>query len=181
MKEMAENMAANGFNNMVDETGSFEANMQLVKEGCRLYKEFDEAEPDEEDLRRKKLQNDILEEELREKQQKNAEHLLDRDHEIFMQVIEKQTAQLEYDAKLTEFNQKKKNEKWDKGLKIAGIAAPIVGIVTTGIVGAIVFKQKTGLVNETLKLNTVLQEKGMISGLNNSKIVSDQFNELLKK
>lgn len=180
MRDVAETLVGNGITNMTDETGDFNANMQLINDGFKMWKQLEDVEPDEEELRRKKLQNKILEEELKEKEQKNAEHLLDRDHELYMKNLEKQEKELEKDAKIYELVNRKKSEAWDRGLKIAGIAAPIVGALVTTVAGIVIFKKKSDMVNSTLKLNTLLQEKGYMSGLTNGKIVDSQFNQLLK-
>lgn len=180
MRDVAETLVGNGITNMTDETGDFNANMQLINDGFKMWKQLDDVEPDEEELRRKKLQNDILEEELKAKKEENNKLFLDREHELFMQNEEKKRSSIEIALKSQELENNKNKEAWDRGLKIAGIAAPIVGALITTVAGVVIFKKKSDMVNETLKLNTLLQEKGYMSGLTNGKIVDSQFNQLLK-
>lgn len=183
IRDIAETLMGNGITNMADETGDFDVNMNMIKDGYKIWKDLEpeqEKEPDEEEIRRKKLQNDILEEELKAKKEENNKLFLDREHELFMQNEEKKRSNIEIALKSQELENNKKKEAWDRGLKIAGIAAPIIGAGITALTGIILFNKKSELVNETIKLNTLLQEKGYISGLNNSKVISDQFNNLLK-
>ena len=174
LKEMAANLAAKAYNDIDNGTGDFDQNIKLLKESVKLYADLDQLDQDPEDIELKRL--------------KIAAETDKINSEIEKINVETNKAEAEAEKLAAEATKllgdtahQKSDKYWDRGLKIAGIVVPAVGTVVTGAVGLIMFKQKCNFTTNTLKLNTLLEEKGLISGLNNSKIVSNLFNEVVKR
>lgn len=176
LKEIVANLAAKASNDINNGTGDFDQNIKLLKESVKLYADLDQLElnQDPEDIELKRL--------------KIAAETDKINSEIEKINVETNKAEAEAEKLAAEATKllgdtahQKSDKYWDRGLKIAGIVVPAVGTVVTGAVGLIMFKQKCNFTTNTLKLNTLLEEKGLISGLNNSKIVSNLFNEVVKR
>ena len=169
LKEMAVDLAVKGYNDIVDNEGDFNNNIKMMQSGIKMATDIAEKEAK---LVTPEVKEDVV-------------SLEKRSYEKDKAYWEAQRAKWEAAKAREESETISKDKKWDRGLKIAGITAgiltPIVGATITGAVSLILFKGKADIIDKTLKLNTVLQDKGYISGINNSKVVSDTFNEMLKK
>lgn len=162
LKQMASDLANKSYNDILSDNGDFDKNVKLLRESVKMVIDLDaaeqEPEPEVEDnlaYEKRALENQKL-------------------------IAEVEEAELKADKLREELAKKDKNDKLELGLKIAGIGGPIVVCILTFVFNLIFFDKKTKAVNDTIKLNTVLQENGCISGINNNKVVSDTFNDLLK-
>lgn len=158
--EMGHDMVANAYNNMVDGTGSKDENLKLLHTGMGMISKAREYLD--------KIDDDVKDDYKRRKEGEEALWKAEKAYEEYL--------------KLHNENLSSKSEKnWDKGLKIAGMAIAIGTPIVTGIVSGILLDKKLGGAMNMMKLNTVLQEKGAISGLNNAKILNDNFSEIMRK
>ena len=166
LKEMTCNLAAKAYN-CIENGVEVDNNIKLLKESVKLVTEMEAVEGNEEkealELEKLKAENAKLAAEasrlLKESERIEAEKLR----------IEKESESA------------KKDKNWDRALKIAGIAVPAAGTLLTGMMTYLIFKEKMNFTSNTMKLNALLEEKGVISGINNSKTVNTLFQELIKK
>lgn len=154
LKEMACNLAVKAYNDIDCGEGNFDNNVKLLKESVKIATDLEQLDnPQKEELELEKLKAE------------NAK-------------LAAEAAKL---LRESENCNTKADKYWDRGLKIAGIVVPVVTTAVTGLGTYLIFKEKLNFTNNTIKLNTLLEEKGYITGLNNSKIISNLFNELVKK
>lgn len=111
----------------------------------------------------------------RERQEKFDEAELDK--LIFENNYRKaQTCEISHRIKMDKADQVK------DGIKIGlSIAGPIAGF-GAGLLGAFVMhKAKSKSQMDFMKLNALMQENGMVTGISNSRLIESQFNDLMKK
>ena len=160
LKEMTANLAVKAYNDIDAGNGNFDENIKLLREATNLTQELENAELDNEvkDITKRKI--------LAETDK--------ADNEVAKLIAE--TEKIEAETK-----HQKADKYWDRALRVASIVVPVASTAVTGIIGYLVFKEKCHFTSNTIKLNTILEEKGYISGLNNSKMIQSTFNELMKK
>lgn len=88
---------------------------------------------------------------------------------------------LKMQKEIEKMDSESKDAKFDRALKIAGMATTTVSAIVPSVIGLVMLNKQINFTEKMFKAITVATETGIIPVLNNSKLLNSLFEKCLKR